>query len=115
MAKPQTPKNSSVPDAGADKPQELQPAIVGGDTSSPADNQTPPESGAVVPPEAPLPAEEQPAASVVVIGPPQGRWRCGRKFGKEPVTLPAADLSEDELAALQADPHLSVSLVDAPY
>lgn len=45
---------------------------------------------------------------VVVTGPRKGRWRAGRHFTAEPVTIPAEDLSEDEIAALQADPRLSV-------
>ncbi|MCA0849691.1 HI1506-related protein [Salipiger thiooxidans] len=45
---------------------------------------------------------------VVVTGPRKGRWRAGRHFTAEPVTIPAGDLSEDEIAALQGDPRLSV-------
>lgn len=36
----------------------------------------------------------------------QGRWRAGRKFTVDPVTIPLADLSEAEIAALEADPLL---------
>ncbi|SDE46494.1 hypothetical protein SAMN04488105_1045 [Salipiger thiooxidans] len=45
---------------------------------------------------------------VVVTGPRKGRWRAGRHFTAEPVTIPAEDLSEDEIAALLGDPRLSV-------
>lgn len=37
---------------------------------------------------------------------PLGRWRAGRKFTIEAVTIPLADLSEAELAALESDPLL---------
>lgn len=48
-------------------------------------------------------------AKVTVIGPKQGRYRIGRKFGAEPVAIPLDDLGKDELKALQDDPALSVS------
>ncbi|PWE29969.1 hypothetical protein DDZ14_16130 [Maritimibacter sp. 55A14] len=49
------------------------------------------------------------ADALIVRGPRRGRWRAGRKFGPEPVTIPVADLSLEEIGALQSDPHLSVS------
>lgn len=54
-------------------------------------------------------------ASVVVIGPPQGRWRIGRKFGSEPVTIPLDDLTKDEMDRLGADPLLVCQVIAAPY
>lgn len=55
------------------------------------------------------------APSLIVTGPKKGRWRIGRKFGPEPVTLLAADLSEDDLKALGDDKTLTVTAVAAPY
>jgi hypothetical protein len=37
------------------------------------------------------------------------RWRAGRQFGPVPVDIPAAGLSEDDLARLNADPLLVVT------
>lgn len=37
------------------------------------------------------------------------RWRAGRQFGPVPVDIPAAELSEDDLARLRADPLLVVT------
>lgn len=53
--------------------------------------------------------------SLVVIGPKKGRWRIGRKFGPEPVTLLASDLSEAEMKALAEDLTLTVTAVAPPY
>jgi hypothetical protein len=48
---------------------------------------------------------------VTVIGPKTGRWRIGRQFFRRPVTeIPLANLSVDELAELEADPKLKVSV-----
>ena len=44
---------------------------------------------------------------VVVTGPAKGRWRIGRKFGPEPVSIPAPDLTEAEMDALAHDPELT--------
>lgn len=74
-------------------------------------------SEAIMAPELP-PVGEPPAAaapSLIVTGPKKGRWRIGRKFGPEPVTLLAADLSEDDLKALGDDKTLTVTAVAAPY
>ena len=46
--------------------------------------------------------------TVVVTGPAKGRWRIGRKFGPEPIAFDLDELSEDEKAALIADPELTV-------
>lgn len=53
--------------------------------------------------------------SLVVIGPKKGRWRIGRKFGPEPVTLRLSALTEDDLKALATDPALTVTAVAPPY
>lgn len=49
------------------------------------------------------------AATITVLGPPQGRRRAGVRFGPEPVEIPAAKLSKAQLEALKSDPLLSVS------
>ena len=52
---------------------------------------------------------------IKVQGPAKGRWRIGRHFGPEPVTIPLNELTEKQLAALQSDPELNcvgVDLVD---
>ncbi|MEO1974805.1 MAG: HI1506-related protein [Paracoccaceae bacterium] len=50
---------------------------------------------------------------VVVTGPRKGRWRAGRHFTAEPVTIPAEELSDDEVAALLGDPRLTVETREA--
>ncbi|UWQ76826.1 hypothetical protein [Leisingera sp. M658] len=57
----------------------------------------------------PVIQDAQKESLVVVKGPEQGRWRIGKKFTREAVEIPLADLSEEELAALEADPELIVS------
>jgi|GEM_PF-1357848 len=49
--------------------------------------------------------------AVVVNGPAKGRWRAGRKFGPEPVSIPAEELTEPELRALEEDPELTMKIV----
>ena len=53
--------------------------------------------------------------TVVVKGPAKGRWRIGQKFTPEPTTFSRGELTDSEVAALEADPELSVTFVDAPY
>lgn len=67
-------------------------------------------------PQAPAPDVVKPAAKAKahvlrVTGPAKGRWRAGRKFGPEPVDIPVAELTEDDLAKLEGDPELTVALV----
>jgi hypothetical protein len=49
--------------------------------------------------------------AVKVTGPKKGRRRAGRNFGREPVLIPIDELSEEEVAALDADPALTVTVV----
>lgn len=60
------------------------------------------------------PSEAKPK-TVVVTGPAKGRWRIGRHFTAEPVSIDEADLTAEQIEALQADPALTVEIVDAPY
>ncbi len=50
---------------------------------------------------------------VIVKGPAKGRWRAGRHFTPEPVTIPLDDLTEDQKAALSGDPELTVIVTEA--
>ncbi len=47
-------------------------------------------------------------AVLVVKGPAAGRWRAGRRFGAEPTVVVREDLDDDQVAAILADPALSV-------
>ena len=64
---------------------------------------------------APSPHAPQPPTAkgfvLRVKGPAKGRWRAGRHFGPEEVEIAAAELSEEEIARLNADPELSVLVV----
>ncbi|MFN3575372.1 MAG: hypothetical protein ACK4TJ_00070 [Tabrizicola sp.] len=51
------------------------------------------------------------AYAVEVTGPAKGRWRAGRKFGPEPVAIPATELTEAQLRALDDDPEISLKMV----
>lgn len=46
--------------------------------------------------------------ALIITGPKRGRWRAGRHFGPQAVTIPLTDLTEAEIAALRADPALTV-------
>lgn len=68
-------------------------------------------------PQAPAPDVAKPPAPMVghvlrVVGPAKGRWRAGRKFGPEPVEIPVAELSLEDMAKLATDPELVVGLVE---
>lgn len=53
--------------------------------------------------------------SVLVTGPKAGRWRAGRHFTPEPVSIVIDDLTLLEMDALVTDPLLTVEAIDAPY
>ena len=53
--------------------------------------------------------KNRPPAVVTVVAKQASRWRIGRQFGPVPVDIPAAELSEDDLARLHADPLLVVT------
>lgn len=65
--------------------------------------------------EADAPRKGPPGVTVIVTALQARRWRIGRAFGHEPTTIPAEELTEDEARALQADPLLTIQVVDAPY
>lgn len=52
--------------------------------------------------------------TIVVRGPTKGRWRIGRHFTPEPVTIPAAELGPEQVTALLDDPELTVLLIATP-
>lgn len=60
-------------------------------------------------------ADEPKSATLVITGPKQGRWRAKRHFGAEPVSIPANELTEEEIALLKGDPALTVRTIEAPY
>lgn len=113
--------NKSTPD-GVAAGGSLRPA------ASPAPTGTSAASGAVDDGSAAVATGESPAAAAPalemspapiattsalrVCGPKQGRWRAGRLFGPEPVTLPVAELTAGEIDALQADASLVTVLVE---
>lgn len=53
------------------------------------------------------------AGHITVTGPANGRWRIGKHFTRETQTLDLADLTEEQIAALEADPELVVSITRA--
>ncbi|WP_102226918.1 hypothetical protein [Acidimangrovimonas sediminis] len=119
---PESPKTSGAAQAAADEgaakgagqtgSAPTEPA--GGAQTSPADGQ--PVAGDAAGPAAPAAADlSATGATVIVKGPRKGRWRCGRHFGATAVTIPAEELDEDDLAAIEADPALTMTVVDAPY
>ena len=90
-AKPDAGKpDAGKPDAGkpdAGKPEAGKPAV--GDAKKP-----------------------KPIPMLMVRGPQAGRWRAGRKFGAEPVSIPLSELSDDQRAALEGDPALICVLTE---
>lgn len=101
MAKSTKPK----PEAGID-------AAAGSASQSPQDQTEADVTAAPATAEPPAPSTS-PNAMIVVTGPKAGRWRIGKKFTSEPVTLALEDLSEAELDALMNDPALTV--IDAAH
>lgn len=45
---------------------------------------------------------------IFVRGPERGRWRAGQHFTLEPKPIELADLTDDELIAIEADPELTI-------
>lgn len=85
--------------------------------TEPADEENqgsaPVAEAAAAPQEAAKPAvlepEQPPEGVLTVIGPKRGRWRAGRHFSPEPVKIPLAELSAEEIAMLEGDPKLTLS------
>ncbi|WP_420324631.1 hypothetical protein [Mameliella sp.] len=53
--------------------------------------------------------EQPPEGVLTVVGPKKGRRRINRHFTPEPVKIPLAELSDDEIAMLADDPKLTLS------
>lgn len=58
------------------------------------------------------PAAASPEAGLMlhVTGPIKGRRRIGRQFGPVVVSIPFADLTEEQIAALRDDPVLTIEI-----
>lgn len=50
--------------------------------------------------------------AVRVKGPRRGRWRAGRHFTDQVTEFAPGDLTGDELAAFEADPELTVTVLE---
>jgi hypothetical protein len=61
------------------------------------------------------PLKGPPGVTVVVTALQPSRWRIGRHFTHEPVSIPADELTGEEVNALFLDPLLTVAVIDAPY
>jgi hypothetical protein len=66
------------------------------------DEKPAPETGAATEPKS---APKK--GSIVVRGPAHGRWRANRHFTAEETTIKLADLSDEDLAAIEGDPVLN--------
>lgn len=49
-----------------------------------------------------------------IVARPASFRRCGRQFSGEPTVIPLSELTNDEVAQLQAEPQLVVTEVDLP-
>ena len=55
-------------------------------------------------------AKGEKPVTLTVRGPANGRWRAGRKFTAEAVEIPVEELTDAELAAINGDPALFVTV-----
>ena len=96
-------------------PQAPEPTGVAGGVAAPsaAPVDAPPQENqtASADPEPVRPTHGPAGFALKITGPAMGRWRAGRKFGPEPVTIPAPELTEAECEALLADPELVCELI----
>lgn len=53
--------------------------------------------------------------SIRVTGPEKGRRRAGMRFAREPVILQVSDLTDEAIAAIAADPELTVFPEEAAF
>lgn len=109
--------SDTTPEGATDGPGPVQGAgeRVAPTQSTSEDNEgpAPVAEAAAVPQEAAKPAatdpEQPPEAVLTVTGPKKGRWRIERHFTPEPVEIPLANLTEDEIEKLADDPKLTLS------
>ncbi|MFC0157696.1 hypothetical protein CDZ97_00750 [Mameliella alba] len=107
----------TTPEGTSDGPGPVQGAGEGAAPTEPADEEdqgsAPVAETAAAPQKVAKPAapdpEQPPEGVLTVIGPRKGRWRAGRHFSPEPVKIPLAELSDDEIAMLAGDPKLTLS------
>jgi hypothetical protein len=128
MAKQTAPKpDTATPDAAAAAAAPAGDQKDGTAVAAAGTDPTPPETGnegtATAGAGEPVPAsaasEDQPVGLIIeatgpviiVKGPAKGRWRIGRHFTPEVTEIPAADLTEEQIEALVADPELMVKSV----
>lgn len=102
--------------APAPEPRDEAPIAVAPVDAPPA---APVETPAADTPDAPpaavlTPVTQGTVTHVVVTALQPVRWRAGRKFTAEPTVILLEDLGEGELAAVEADPLLSVKVVQVP-
>lgn len=109
--------SDTTPEGATDGSGPVQGAGEGAAPTEPADEEgqgsAPVAEAAAAPQEVAKPAapdpEQPPEGVLTVIGPRKGRWRAGRHFSPEPVKIPLAELSDDEIAMLAGDPKLTLS------
>jgi hypothetical protein len=98
-----TPKNTPVPE---------DPAAASAEVTAPAPETTGTADAAIDPGAAPGTPDGAVAAGgpslITVVGPAKGRWRAGWHFGPTATVIPADQLTEAQIAALNADPELTV-------
>ena len=111
---PVTPVTTDAASATASAAAEAAAASVDPKTDAPP---VPPVTPPVTPPAPPAEAKTKKTAQPVVLqvkGPTKGRWRAGRHFTPEPVDIPMADLSDEDLLKLKGDPELTCTVIGAP-
>ncbi len=96
--------------AKGDGPVQNDPAGDDGSGTDTSSQITPPEDQPAIQPDETSTASD---GQIRVIGPRRGRWRAGRHFTPEPVTIDVDDLSEAELDAILDDPVLQAVRVPA--
>ena len=62
---------------------------------------------------APGPKDKYASGYISVAG-PDGFWRAGRQWSRTATLVPLADLTDEQLEALEADPEISVQEARAP-
>lgn len=103
-AKTTTESETTTEAAAAELPPE---AVTSEADVAPATEPTAPEPAADAPAHsAPDAVTAEPIPVLIVHGPAHGRWRAGRHFTSEGTTIPLAELSDDEVEAIFADPVL---------
>ncbi|MCW1934117.1 helix-hairpin-helix domain-containing protein [Pararhodobacter zhoushanensis] len=75
---------------------------------------TDPHTAPATMPPASTPEPTPATGTLLVTGPKRGRWRAGWHFGPEPVRLALADPTDEERAAIEADPTLTVEFEAEP-